>query len=445
MACRLPAIYLTGGSLRRKSHGYFRLSSSPSLYRGILSIRIELTRPLRRCYERMGNAVGVRFAALIIRLAYSICCLFPQQKKIVLLSRQSARPFDFALLEPELKKRFPAYSIVWACVPKIGKMGPFILFKQVWHVATAKICLVDGYIPAVSIPRSHRAFVAQVWHAPGAIKKFGYQSLGTRAGRSEHLAQAMRMHRGYDVVVAGMPGAVEAFSQAFDVPVSSVLPLGLPRIDYLRSDEFASARNRRAERARAFLAASSNGANPVNDSSRVTVLYAPTFRKGSKDPDWLHHAVGRLSRALHGFGVSLVVAGHPLEHSNDPSDTSDVPVAFVHGIPTIDLFDMADYVVTDYSTVAFEAGYAHKKVLFYVPDIDEYRLSPGLNIDVLEELPTLAFKDASELARILTDEMPYDREAFNAFMSANAGGVYEGAVDRICNLLESHTLEGAKK
>lgn len=387
--------------------------------------------------------MGVRFAALIIRLAYSICCLFPQQKKIVLLSRQSARPFDFVLLEPELQKRFPEYSVVWACVPKIGKMGPLILFKQVWHVATAKICLVDGYIPAVSIPRSHRAFVAQVWHAPGAIKKFGYQSLGTRAGRSEHLAQAMRMHRGYDVVVAGMPGAVEAFSQAFDVPASSVLPLGLPRIDYLRSDEFAAARNRRSERARETLAASSNGANSVNDSSRVTVLYAPTFRKGSKDPDWLCHAVGRLSRALHGSGASLIVAGHPLEHADDPSNTSDVSVTFVHGIPTIDLFDMADYVVTDYSTVAFEAGYARKNVLFYVPDIDEYRLSPGLNIDIMDVLPTLAFKDAEELARVLTGDVSYDGDAFSAFMSSNAGGVYEGAIDRICNLLEDHTREGA--
>lgn len=393
----------------------------------------------------MGDAVGVRFAALIIRLAYSMCCLFPQQKKIVLLSRQSARPFDFALLAPELKKRFPEYSIVWACVPKIGKMGPLILFKQVWHVATAKICLVDGYIPAVSIPRSHRAFVVQVWHAPGAIKKFGYQSLGTRAGRSEHLAQAMRMHRGYDVVVAGMPGAVEAFSQAFDVPASRVLPLGLPRVDYLREDSFAVLRTRRAERARSSLMASSYSAFSDDGTAHTTVLYAPTFRKGSKDPDWLRHAVGKLSHALHGSGVSLIVAGHPLEHEDDPSNTSDVPVTFVHGIPTIDLFDMADYVVTDYSTVAFEAGYAQKNVLFYAPDIDEYRLSPGLNIDVLSELPTLAFKDASELACVLTGEVPYDKDAFNAFMNSNAGGVYEGAIGRICDLLENHTRESAVK
>lgn len=324
-------------------------------------------------------------------------------------------------------------------------MGPLILFKQVWHVATAKICLVDGYIPAVSIPRSHRAFVVQVWHAPGAIKKFGYQSLGTRAGRSEHLARAMRMHRGYDVVVAGMPGAVEAFSQAFDVPSSCVLPLGLPRIDYLREDSFAALRARRAERARSVQKASANGVAIDDGDTHTTVLYAPTFRKGSKDPNWLRHAVENLTQALQGSGARLIVAGHPLEHSGDSSNTSDVPVAFVHGVPTIDLFDMADYVVTDYSTVAFEAGYAHKNVLFYVPDIDEYRLSPGLNIDVLSELPTLAFKDAEELARVLTGAVAYDEGAFNAFMSTNAGGVYEGAIDRICDLLEDHTREGAGK
>ena len=60
-------------------------------------------------------------------------------------------------------------------------------------------------------------------------------------------------------------------------------------------------------------------------------------------------------------------------------------VAFLRGAASIDVLSWVDYVVTDYSAVAFEAAVASKKVLFYVPDIEEYRRSPGLNVDPLEE------------------------------------------------------------
>ena len=171
----------------------------------------------------------LRLIVWAVRLLYAVMCLFPQRRRIVLLSRQAARPFDYALLEPELARRFPNHRIVWCCVAEIGKMSIPLMLRQLWHVATADLCLVDGYVPAVSLPRSHRALVVQMWHAPGAIKRFGYQSVGTPAGRSPQAASTLRMHRGYDFVIAGMPGAVASFSEAFDMPAEKILPLGLER------------------------------------------------------------------------------------------------------------------------------------------------------------------------------------------------------------------------
>ena len=62
----------------------------------------------------------------------------------------------------------------------------------------------------------------------------------------------------------------------------------------------------------------------------------------------------------------------------------------VHDTATIDALAVADYVVTDYSAVAFEALLASKKTYFYVPDIEEYRISPGLNVDPLTDAPTIS-------------------------------------------------------
>ena len=46
-------------------------------------------------------------------------------------------------------------------------------------------------------------------------------------------------------------------------------------------------------------------------------------------------------------------------------------VAFLRGAASIDVLSWVDYVVTDYSAVAFEAAVASKKVLFYVPTFEE--------------------------------------------------------------------------
>lgn len=383
--------------------------------------------------------MGERVIAWLVRLVYGVCSCFPQRNKIVLLSRQSARPFDFALMEPDLVRRFPGYQICWCCVPEIGKLGPITMLKQLWHSATATLCLVDGYTPAISLPLHHRALVVQIWHAPGAIKKFGYQSLDTAAGHTTRVAQALRMHRGYDLIVAGMPGAVTAFSQAFDMPADHILPLGLPRIDYVRDPAFASLRARRYAKAEERVAdafARAGFDTAAAPDGRVTVLYAPTFRKGNADPQWLGRAVHALRSACAGMPVRMIVAGHPLDDPHPDADELSVPVAYLHGTPTIDLLHLADYVVTDYSTVAYEAGYAERRVLFYTPDIDEYRVSPGLNVDPLRDLPSISSANARAIARIIAGTEPYDDQAFHTFMKHSAGGVLDGSIGRIGAMLE---------
>ena len=97
----------------------------------------------------------MRLAAWFIRFAYFVCALFPRRDKVSFLSRQSSRPFDFALLEPEIRRSLPGYDIVWSCVPESGSFGPLLAFRQVWHAATSRVCIVDGYVPAVSVPKSH--------------------------------------------------------------------------------------------------------------------------------------------------------------------------------------------------------------------------------------------------------------------------------------------------
>ena len=368
--------------------------------------------------------------AAAVRAAYHVFELFPQKRIIAFLSRQAAHPFDFRLLEGELAARFPDYEIRWACVEHIGELGVGLFLQQLKLVATARICLVDGYVPAVSIPKRHRSTCIQVWHAVGAVKKFGYQCLDTPAGRTSADARAYRMHRGYDYVIAGMPGAVPAFVEAFDAPAETIEVMGLPRLDYLVGKAHAARRREDAARVRRQL-----GIKP--DDGRTVVLYAPTLRRSNVAADWLERNVRTLAAAFAGKPVLLVVAGHPLDEvSRELEQIPDTDVAVLHG-PTIEALGCVDVVVSDYSAVALEAGFAGKPVAFFVPDIEEYRVSPGVNIDPLEAFPGEAFTDGDALADALFPDgrFAYASPSFAAFMRDYAAGVSDAAVTQIADLV----------
>ena len=93
-----------------------------------------------------------------LRVVYFILKLFPIKKnKIVFISRQSNNPsFDFLMLKNELLKINSSFEIV-IITKKIEKGFKnyisyyFNLYKQMYHLSTSKVCIVDSYCIPVSI------------------------------------------------------------------------------------------------------------------------------------------------------------------------------------------------------------------------------------------------------------------------------------------------------
>ena len=175
------------------------------------------------------------------------------------------------------------------------------------------------------------------------------------------------------------------------------------------------------------------------------MLYAPTLRRGVAGGDaWFDRSTEELTRAFGEIDAALVVAGHPLQ-ADVQHDGGNV--AFLLGAASIDVLSWVDYVVTDYSAVAFEAAVASKKVLFYVPDIEEYRRSPGLNVDPLEEYPQLSFKDADSLASAVASDIRTDGSKVRPFdecAKAYLGDLRQGCTKRIVAEVASAAGAGSK-
>lgn len=342
----------------------------------------------------------------------------PVRHKVAILSRQSDTPSkDILMLVKELRARDAGLEVVVRCrfiepalTARIAYVGEIV--AQLYHLATARVCVVDGYVIPVSL-LTHRPglYIVQMWHALGAIKRFGYQSLDRPGGRSSALARSMRMHHNYDAVLCGGPSTVDVFAAAFDTEPERVLPIGLPRVDYLlehRDDAVTRP-------PRAGVAAIRECFPLLADESRRVILYAPTFRKNR--PDHYLEVIECFSEQ----NVTLVVKPHPLVTTS----VSGANVVVASDVDVLDLLPLCSAVITDYSAVAFEALVLDKPIYFYVCDIDDYRAEHGLNIDLLEELPQATSRSIEQIAEWIRED-DYNRASIAAFkqryLSVAAGG-----------------------
>lgn len=371
---------------------------------------------------------ALRIGQLFLRLAYAVMKLFPVERKVVLLSRQSNRPSrDFVRLANELRTLDPSIQIMQFCrtVPSALRGYPSYLWAmlpQLFHLGTARVAIVDGYSIAVSV-LNHRSelTVIQMWHALGAIKKFGFQSVGRPDGRSEELSRIMHMHRNYDYVLCGGEGSVAVFAEAFGIDESSVLPIGLPRIDHLL--ELAGGELQPSKRTRDFLKA-----NPVVlDPSKPRILYAPTNRQGNLS------SVNAMVDHFNDEKYTLIIKPHTL-HKHTLRHGSAVDAT---GVNVMDLLMYADVLVTDYSAVALEAYCVDKPVYFFVPDLEEYEARRGLNINPARDCPTVSTADLSELERWIV-EGKHDESVAARIKALYLPKPVAGSTHRVADLVIRH-------
>ena len=180
-----------------------------------------------------------------LKFIYFFLKLFPTNKsKILFMSRQSdSITLDFQLIKDEIRKRNKSVKMIFIC-KRMDKgfinnvKYFFLILKQMFHLATSKVVVIDSYsIPVCILNHKKSLFVLQIWHSIGKIKKSGYQTLDTNSGRSSKIAKLMCMHKNYDKIVAGGAFFDKFYEEGFNVSKDKLLHYGLPRIDYLIQNE----------------------------------------------------------------------------------------------------------------------------------------------------------------------------------------------------------------
>ena len=185
----------------------------------------------------------INIAVILLNIAYLPFKLFKTKRKITYISRQSNTPsIDFIYLVKKMEEMDKGVTQV-VLTKKIEKgiinkiKYGFHILAQMYHIATAKVVVVDTYVIPVSVLKHKKNLkIVQIWHAMGAVKQFGYQSLGKVEGSSKVVADAMKMHKNYDLVTCTSSVTAKIYSEAFNTPVEKIQVLGMPRVDEILGD-----------------------------------------------------------------------------------------------------------------------------------------------------------------------------------------------------------------
>lgn len=353
-------------------------------------------------------------------------------KKVAIISRESnTRTLDIAMLESELLSRGVDVTVLSKLLTKdksikaLGYIGHVL--RQEAAILAADVVVLDTYcIPASMIPHRKGTKVIQMWHALGAIKKFGWQTVGKEGGSSENVARLMRMHHGYDYVVCASDVTADHFCEAFKADRSKIVKYGLPRIDYIKS---VAAGERHAD-----MLIKITAKYPQLKNGKKTVLYAPTFRRG-KNVD-----VQSLVDALGTDRYNIVVKLHPLYRGDFAAAGDGVNVIYDDDFTSFDWLAAADMIISDYSSLVIEATLADKPLFIYAYDLDEYEENTGLNIDFAgEPIAPYVFMDAAKLAVAVdaATDGGYDMQALRAFRDRYIDIATDNCTAALADFIES--------
>lgn len=273
------------------------------------------------------------------------------------------------------------------------------MLKQVFYLATSKAVLLDSYCIAVSLlDRRIKAPVIQMWHAMGNMKKFGYTALGEGEGSSFSTAHAFKMHHGYDAVLISSKSFLNDFAAGFNVDPSIVLEAPLPRADLLIDSEYVKQRRELILKKFPSL------------KKKKNIVYCPTFRKAPAPNE--AKAMEQLINAVNFEKFNFIYKAHPV--STQRFEDKRV----LQDCGNYDMLYIADYVISDYSTVIYEAGLLNVPVYLYAYDWDTYQEKRSLNIDIEKDVPTLFTNDPKKIMKAIeTDD--FNHKKYQQFIHNN--------------------------
>ncbi len=293
----------------------------------------------------------------------------------------------------------------------------FSSFKKL--AGSKYIFLNDNFFPLAFMEFSPKNVIVQLWHAPGASKKFG----GSVDLKSRNILR--KISENTDFLIITSKNISQYYSEAFQMPRTKIKALGLPRMDYyFENHDLDKLKNDFCDKY-----------NLSHD--KKIILYAPTFRDEEKynnvfnylDLDEFNEKLGdeyilalRLHPKIKNFYKDDISAkGKYVDVSNWESEQ--------------ELMLISDILITDYSSIMIEYSALNKPTVFFTYDLDEYLANErGFYYDFKTTVPGPIVYTSDELIDVIHNS-DFDKSKISEFVKTQFDEIDGHSSERIVNYL----------
>ncbi|CAM4002336.1 CDP-glycerol glycerophosphotransferase family protein [Mesobacillus zeae] len=337
----------------------------------------------------MAREIAVFLYLRVFSTIFFFSRFFPVQKKVVFvvsfiennkyvykeLRRQDKSCRTVFLANKRVLPYFSKYEEASTLLFEISHITSFI--RSVYHLATAKVVFIDnyyGFLAAANFKKEVQCI--QLWHANGAIKKFGLEDESIVFRSSGAKRRFCKVYERFDKVVVGSEKMANIFKKAFNVSEDKILRTGIPRTDLFFNEKRRKKSIRKLYRLYPFLA------------GKRVILYAPTYRDDQLSSYELRVNLDLMKREL-GSDYIFLLKLHPAikREAFIASGLEDFAYDF-SGYPNInDLLFITDILITDYSSLPFEFSLLKKPMVFFPYDLKDYNQKRGLWEDYTDLVP----------------------------------------------------------
>lgn len=326
------------------------------------------------------------------------------ENQILFLSeRKLEKNSNLALMYEKFSKDTSVKTELYVNNKTIDKLSFAELRTIAKKIAASAVIILEDFYPQIHfLTLRKETKLIQLWHACGAFKTFGFSRLGKIGGPRQNSLN----HRSYDYAFVSSQKLESVYSEAYAIPTKNMKSLGVPRTDFLFDCTYRLETKKRLIEQYCI------------PEKKKIILFAPTFRgHGNKDAFYPteNFCIDDFMAALPEDTI-LLLKNHPFVKSSFPySDKWKDRIFDFSALPENinDLLLLTDLLITDYSSVIFEASLLNIPMLFYVFDKEEYLRERDIYYDFDTFIPGPALKTQEELQEYTNKILHHDLSALN--------------------------------
>lgn len=293
-------------------------------------------------------------------------------------------------------------------------------FEGFKKLATSKyIFLNDNFFPLAFMNFKKDSKVIQLWHAPGASKKFG----GSVSNKKD-LKVLSKIAKNTDFLFTTSKHVEKFYQEAFQIDSSKIIPLGIPRMDYYFENHDID------KLKESFL-------KKYGVENKKIVLYAPTFRNEEEYNNVFNYLnLDDFNKYL-GDEYILALRFHPkiknfskenISYNGNYIDCSNYESEQA-------LMLISDILITDYSSIMIEFAMLNKPIIFFVYDYDNYMANErGFYFDFKENVPGIIAYDSNQLIEVIKNKN-FDEEKSASFVATQFDRIDGKSSERIVDFI----------